>query len=116
MNGLTSTANYAQAISGNSPAFAANSALYGDLTVEGYMLQGFLKGVAAVAQSPGNNIYINAGWVNGMTSSQQEAMLLHELLHNITGSVDSVLQGDLGLSTTAPSQNIGDKLEKDCLP
>ena len=46
-----------------------------------------------------------------MTTGQQTAMLLHELLHGITGKSDDVIQGNLGLSTKVPSQNIGDKLK-----
>jgi hypothetical protein len=79
-----------------------------------YMSINLVAGVAAVAQSRGNNIYIDAGWVNGMTINQQSAMLLHELLHNVTGQSDDVLQQKLGLATNVPSQNISDKLEKDC--
>jgi hypothetical protein len=114
INGLTSTANYAQAIYGNSAAFGAAVATYGNQTVEYFMMAH--PATAAVSQAPGNNIYINSGWVSGMNFGQQMGMLLHELLHNITGQSDDVLQGDLGLSTNAPSQNIGDKLEKDCVP
>ena len=116
INGLTSSATYAQAIFGNSPAYSAAEAQYGNTTMQVFMLRGLLTGVAAVSQSPGNNIYIDAGWINGMTTSQQQALLLHELLHNITGQDDSTLQSDLGLPTNARSQNIGDKLEKDCVP
>jgi hypothetical protein len=50
-----------------------------------------------------------------MTVAQQEAMLLHEMMHNITGQTDPQLQGDLGLSTTAPSLNISNQLQTDCL-
>jgi hypothetical protein len=68
---------------------------------------------AAVAQLSGSNIYINASWVNGMSDVDRQAMLLHELVHNITGKTDDVLQSALGLMVGAASQNIGDKL-RDC--
>jgi RHS repeat-associated protein len=112
INGLTSMTNYAQAIYGNSPAAGAAASLYGSEIMAQYM--SLNVGVAAVSQAPGSNIYINAAWVNGMTTGQQTAMLLHELLHGITGMTDDSIQGALGLSTKAPSQNIGDKLQADC--
>jgi hypothetical protein len=115
LDGLTSTANYAQAIYGNSLAYGAAAFYWGGVTVGMFMSINQSSGTAAVSQAPGNNIYISSGWVNGMTANQQEALLLHELLHNITGKTDDVLQGALGLSVGAPSQNIADKLGQDCL-
>lgn len=112
-NGFATLTNYAQDVYANNPAaMAANLAIYGNET----MLQYFAlhPGTAAVAQSPGNTIWLAAGLFNGMGQIQQEATLLHELLHNITGNVDSVLQEALGLPTTQLSENIGNKLELDC--
>jgi hypothetical protein len=113
MNGLTSLTNYAQDIYGNSPAANAASNAYGTESMAQYM--SLNPNVAAVSQAPGSNIYINAAWVNGMTTSQQTAMLLHELLHGITGLTDDAIQGALGLPTNTASQNIGNKLQADCL-
>jgi RHS repeat-associated protein len=107
------TTTYAYAAYGNSLAYSSAATLWGGVTVAMYMAINLPGGVAAVAQAPGNTVYINAGWVNGMTTSQQEGMLVHELLHNITGIGDWDLQTALGLPHTV-SQNIGDKLEKDC--
>ena len=72
-------------------------------------------GTIAVSQAPGNNIYINPAWVNGMSAGQQEGLLLHEILHNITAQPDGWIQAALGLSMNAASQNIGDKLQQDCI-
>jgi hypothetical protein len=111
--GLTAaTSNYAQAAYGNSPALNAASAQWGDISVTQYMTI-VNPNAAAVAQLSGSNIYINASWVNGMSDVDRQAMLLHELVHNITGKTDDVLQSALGLMVGAASQNIGDKL-RDC--
>ena len=61
-----------------------------------------------------DNVYISAGWVNSLSILDQEALVLHELIHNIAGAVDSVLQTALGIATNVPSKNIADKLEADC--
>ncbi len=112
INGLTSLTNYANDVYGNSPAAGAAAFAFGPMMMAQYM--SLNPNTAAVAQAPGNNIYIDAGWINGMTATQQTAMLLHEFFHNITGGSDSVIQSALGLDTNAPSQNIGDKLQRDC--
>ena len=112
--GLTAFSAYALDAYGNSSAYSAAEATWGNISMVQYMTL-VAPNAAAVAQLNGSNIYINPSWVNGMSSLQQEAMVLHELLHNITGQTDDVIQGQLGLSTTAASQNIGDKLMKDCL-
>jgi hypothetical protein len=81
------------------------------------MAQYFLlhPNTAAVAQASGNTIYVAANWINGMSALDQEALLLHEVLHNITGKIDYDLQLALNISTSAASQNIGDTFKKDCL-
>ena len=76
---------------------------------------------AAISQIMGGNIYINPSLINGMSPWDQMALLLHEFIHNITGAVDSTIQGELGLPSVdangkpVPSQNIADKLRNDCL-
>jgi hypothetical protein len=109
--GLTSLANYAQAIYGKSPAAAAASGQWLGTTVVQYMAVN--PTVAALAQPSGNNLYINPTWINGMSVGQQQGLLLHELLHQITGKGDDAIQDAFGLPHAA-SQNIGDKLQKDC--
>ena len=113
VNGFGTTLTYAMAAFGNTAAYQANVNVYGDLTV--LQLFGTYSNTAAIAQASGNNIYIASNWINGMGQIDQEALLLHEVVHNITGNVDSVVQGQLGLSTAAASQNISDKLKMDCL-
>jgi hypothetical protein len=109
----TRAANYAAAIYGNSPALNANVALYGNETVAQFFAAN--PGTVAVSRAPGNNVYINAAWVNGLSILDQEALLLHEFIHNITGNVDSTIQGQLGIPITPISKNIADKLAMDCL-
>jgi hypothetical protein len=97
---------------GNSPAAASAARQWGNTTMA-YMGVN-VASIATISQLHDNDIYVNAGLVNGMTTYQQEAMLLHELLHNITGQTDDVIQEELNLPTSAGSQNIGDKLQADC--
>jgi hypothetical protein len=68
----------------------------------------------ALAQLGGNNIYLNSSLINPNNYYQNIGTLLHELLHNITGITDQDLQGDLGLSQSSVSNNITQKLIKDC--
>jgi RHS repeat-associated protein len=110
--GLATVSNYAQDVYGNTPLSAAAAAEYGSETMVQYMV--YNPATAAVAQLNGNNIYINPAWVNGMSTQQQEGMLLHEMVHNITGMTDPAIQSALNISTTQASQNISDKLMTDC--
>jgi hypothetical protein len=114
LNGLGyagATTSYAQAAYGNTQAFNAVSAEYGNVSVARYM-ELIDPTAAAIAQLNGSNIYINAAWINGMSYVQQEGLLLHEMLHNITSQGDEQLQADLNLKVGAASQNIGDKLQR----
>jgi len=116
INGLGvtgATTTYAQAGWGASPLYGSAVAQFGSTTVTQYMTL-VNPAAAALAQLGGSNIYINASWVNGMSTSDRQAMLLHELTHNITGKDDESLQRALGLPTGAASQNIGDRLRGDC--
>ena len=103
-----------KAFNGNTPVAASAAAQYGSVSITQYMTI-MAPNAAAVAQANGSNIYINASWVNGMGVGDRQAMLLHEILHNITGKFDEDLQGSLGVPVGAASQNIGDKLKRDCL-
>ncbi len=59
-------------------------------------------------------ICTHASYVNGMSAGQQEALMLHGMLHNITGMGDDSLQGLLGIAVGGPSVNISNKLQTDC--
>ncbi len=73
-------------------------------------------GTVAVAQLGGSNIYLNSAQVNtGPNAFYQDiSVLLHELLHNVTGLTDSDIQKDLGLQESNITDNITQKLLKDC--
>jgi len=45
---------------------------------------------------------------------QDISIVLHEVLHNVTGMTDDMIQSALGLSTNAVSDNITQRLLKDC--
>ena len=85
--GLTAVSAYALDVYGNSPAYNAAEAEWGNTSMVQFMTV-VAPNAAAVAQLKGSNIYINPSWVNGMSPLQQEAMVLHELLHNITGQAE----------------------------
>jgi RHS repeat-associated protein len=119
-NGWGNQQNFASAIWGNSAAYNINARLYGNTTVGQYFAKNL--GTVAVSQAQGNHVYVDATWVNSMSDSAIQGLLLHELLHNITGNVDTVLQEQLNtvlpknqqLTVGAASQNIGNALERDC--
>ncbi len=114
LDGLTAiSGTYAQNIWANSPAYQANVTVFGNINLVQYMTL-VSPNAAAVAQANGSNIYINASWINGMSGLDQEALLLHELLHNITGLTDDAIQTRLGIDVTVFAQNIADKLKADC--
>jgi hypothetical protein len=85
------SANYASAIWGNS--YNANKARYGNETVAGFF--GSHPGTVAVAQALGHSIYIDSRAVGTMSTAALYGMGVHELVHNITGNVDTVLQQQL---------------------
>lgn len=119
-DGLTSSANYAQAVWGNSPAYNANKVKYGNLTVSGFFAAN--PATVAVAQSPGNTIYVDPSYVNSSSGTTLDGMVVHEMVHNITGNVDTTLQDQLNtvlpngqkLTVGGPSVNITNQLAKDC--
>jgi RHS repeat-associated protein len=77
-------------------------------------------GTVALAQLGGNAIYINAPLINPGDYYQDISVVLHELLHNVTGLTDPDIQSALGLPSTdrngkaVPSDNITQRLKKDC--
>ena len=109
-DGWGSSVNYASEIYANSPAQNANA---GPLTIGQYFANN--PGTVAIAQVPGNAIFIDPTWVNSFNAGQVEALVFHELIHNITGNVDSVIQGQLGVPQVPQSVNISNKLQQDCI-
>jgi hypothetical protein len=119
-NGWDNSANYATAIWANSPAFVANANKFMSMTVGQYFAAN--PGTVAVAQAIGNNIYVDATWVNSLSGVDTAALVMHELIHNITGNVDSVLQQQLNsvlpegqqIAVGSASKSIADALARDC--
>jgi RHS repeat-associated protein len=70
-------------------------------------------GTVAVSQLGGPDIYLNASLISPTDFYQNEGVVLHEVLHNVTGLTDPDIQGDLGLPEAA-SNNITQRLIGDC--
>lgn len=71
-------------------------------------------GTVAVAQLGGHDIYINPRMINSANPYQNLGIVFHEVLHNITGLTDPDIQRAFGLSEKGPSDNITQKLIRDC--
>jgi RHS repeat-associated protein len=119
-DGLTSSANYASAAWGNTQAYNANLKIYQNLTMSGFFQSN--PGTVAVAQALGHTIYIDPTYVNDSSSTTLDAMEVHEIVHNLTGNVDTTLQDQLNtvlpngqkLTVGAASVNITNQIAKDC--
>ncbi len=62
----------------------------------------------------GQDIYINSARINPSDYYDNLAIVLHEVLHNVTSLTDGDIQGAFGLSTNRVTNNITLKLLKDC--
>jgi hypothetical protein len=96
----------------NTPQAASAVAQYGSETIGQYFAQN--PSTVAEAQLNGNTIYINPALVNPNSYFQNLGVVLHEILHNVTGLTDNAIQSAFGLSTSGVSDNITQKLIKDC--
>jgi hypothetical protein len=72
------------------------------------------EGTVAVAQLGVNTVYLNAALINPNNYWVDMAIILHELLHNVSGLTDFDLQRDLGLPQSTVTDNITQKLFTDC--
>ena len=72
-------------------------------------------GVVAQAELGGSDIYINPALITGSDFYGNQGLVLHEVLHNVTGLTDDDMKRALGLPEAAPSKVIADRLVKDCL-
>jgi hypothetical protein len=98
----------------NSPARNAARMRYGSQTVSDYFDKNL--GTSALAAPNGTSVYIRSQYVNGLrTANEVGAMLMHEVLHNVTGLVDEVIQEQLGIRVDSRNtKNITDRLLRDC--
>jgi hypothetical protein len=71
-------------------------------------------GVVAVSQLGGPNIYANPALINPTNYFQNLGTAAREVLHNVSGLTDPDIQRALALNVNAPSDNITQKLIKDC--
>jgi hypothetical protein len=71
-------------------------------------------GDVAIAQLGGPDIYLNPTNINPSDYWTNLAIVLHEVLHNVTGLTDYDLQSKLGLPQSKISDNITQKLLQDC--
>lgn len=72
-------------------------------------------GTAAMADLNGSRVFIRPNYFNCIGTGFAPAVVMHELLHNMTGETDDGLQRALGLPTNQASQNITLKLLADCV-
>ena len=59
-------------------------------------------------------LHARFGLIDPNNYYQDISIVLHEVLHNVTGMTDDMIQSALGLSTNAVSDNITQRLLKDC--
>jgi len=86
---------------------------YKGVTVGQFMAKNL--GTTAMAQLGGNRVFISTNWFNHVGTGYAVGTMAHELLHNITGHVDSDLQKTMGLSgVSGDSRNITLRLLADC--
>jgi hypothetical protein len=71
--------------------------------------------VGGGARQGGNTVYVRPSSLGYYETGWVMAMVLHELLHNVTGLTDPDLQRNLGLSESGGSVNITLRLAADCL-
>jgi RHS repeat-associated protein len=93
--------------------YQAALATYGSMTIQYYLAH---KGInsAAVSSAGGTLVFLNYLQFGGGLPIDNVAVLMHEALHNFTGFTDNQIQGLLGLTVGASSQNITALLQKDC--
>jgi len=110
-NGVGSTVLEASLWAAGATAAAA-AAQYGSQTIGQYIAQN--PGTVAEAQMNGNTIYINSSLISASNFFQNLGVVLHEILHNVTGLDDPDIETKLGLPTSPVSDIITKKLIKDC--
>ncbi len=72
-------------------------------------------GAVAVSQLGGSNIYVNPGLISSGNYFQNLGVAFHEVIHNVTGLTDTDIQKALGLKDSPITDNITQRLIRDCL-
>jgi hypothetical protein len=97
----------------NTTLYAAAQAQFGATTVGQY--QQLNPGTVAQAELKGNDIYINSSLIDPYAYYQNLGVTLHEILHNVTGLTDPDIQTKFFGKSGGLSDDITQKLIKDCL-
>jgi RHS repeat-associated protein len=119
-DGTTSTTTMASLFMNSSPANQAlGAAQYGGQTVQSYF-GGAGSGAAVVACAGCNLIFLNNNQFGGASNPTNEAILMHEALHNFTGLTDYQIQSTLSgtpfnLQMGVSSNNITALMESKCV-
>jgi RHS repeat-associated protein len=109
-DGTTSNASFSSLYE-NTAAGRTVAAQYAGITVAGHFATH--PGTAAMAQLNGNNVYVNPSLI---ASAGALGTVFHEVIHNVSGLVDSEIQRRLGLPESSITSNITAKLMQDCFP
>jgi hypothetical protein len=72
-------------------------------------------GVSAWTPFGGSSIYVNASLINNADPGNDQALIMHELLHNLYGLDDGEIQDKLGIGRSVPSVAITTWLRNNCV-
>ena len=93
-------------------------AKYHGVTIQTYLtVDPTGAGAAAVSSAGGNLVFLNNNQFGAASNTTNEAILMHEALHNFTGWTDVQLQQHLHLryGPNVSSQNITDLISDKCV-
>ena len=114
MDGTLSTELYSSLYKGEAArAGETLERLYPGRTVSGYLHAH--PNVGAVSDLNGNRIFVRPSYFEFIGQGYALAVVMHELVHNVTGLTDDRIQRLLGLPATGGSRNITLQLLVDCL-
>ena len=112
-DGTTSALWASNLLTGDVPQFLSMFYPAGNVTIAQWFSA---FGVQAMADVCGNRIFVNPGMFQSGDLSWNAATVLHELIHNVTGKIDQILQVQLfalgGVSFN--TGNITQKIKDDC--
>jgi len=114
LDGTVSTELYSSLYKGEAArAGEALERLHPGLTVGEYLRTH--PNTGAISDLNGNRIFVRPSYFDFVGQGYALAVVMHELLHNVTGLTDDRIQGLLGLPAAGGSRNITLQLLVDCL-
>ena len=114
LDGTVSTELYSSLYKGEAArAGEALERLYPGRTVGEYLRTH--PNTGAISDLNGNRIFVRPSYFDFVGQGYALAVVMHELLHNVTGLTDDRIQGLLGLPAVGGSRNITLQLLIDCL-